>query len=302
MLALTFEGKSVRTVGEFTTKAGIEAEMGWVLADVAASLGIGNARDWARALDDDEMGVEIVDTPGGPQEVQVITEPGLYKVLNRSRKPEAKRFDRWVRHEVLPTIRKTGGYGITQQHGSDLCTLVGDAVSTAIRPILQPVIDRQNMQDVRQDLQAEQLEYLAGEVLELKQEKDQPLLKVLKEYELMPLQSWLHVNTVNKPPALPGLYRIESKGRIVYIGKADGTRGLLGRLDPSKHEAMKYLWHIKAPYDVFVCPTSFGGSTLSRAEDQLQACLRPDWEYGGVHERWRRIKTALATTHQTELF
>ena len=167
MLALSFEGKSVRTVAPFTTRAGTKAEMGWVLADVAAVLDRGNPRTIAAVLDDDEKGVQIVDTPGGPQEVQVITEPGLYKVLARSRKPEAKRFDRWVRHEVLPTIRKSGGYGITQQHGSDLCTLVGDAVSTAIRPILQPVIDRQ-------DMQAEQIEFLASEIVELKTTKDAP--------------------------------------------------------------------------------------------------------------------------------
>lgn len=52
-----------------------------------------------RALDGDEKGVNNVDTLGGRQEVSVISEPGLYKMLSRSRKPEAKRFDRWVRHE-----------------------------------------------------------------------------------------------------------------------------------------------------------------------------------------------------------
>ena len=296
MLALDFEGKSVRTVEAFVTKARVEAEMGWVLADVATVLSMSHARELARSLDEDEKGVSIVDTPGGPQEVQVITEPGLYKVLARSRKPEAKRFDRWVRHEVLPTIRKTGGYGITQQHGSDLASLVGDAVTSAIRPILEPVI-------VRQDMQAEQLDFLASKIVVLENKKEVPLQSILQEYGLMPLDSWLSVNTVNKAPALPGLYRFVSQtGRTLYVGKADGTRGLLGRIDANKHEAMKFLWHQKASYSVHVCPTEYGGATLGRAEEQLTAELRPDWMYGGLQERWVKIKDALASENQPMLF
>src|SRR5690606_24195991 len=49
-------------------------------------------------------------TPGGIQKVATVTEPGLYRLMARSSKPEAKAFDRWVRHEVLPSIRKTGSY------------------------------------------------------------------------------------------------------------------------------------------------------------------------------------------------
>lgn len=294
MLALSFEGKSVRTVGAFTTRAGTEAEMGWVLVDVCRATLHTNPSMVTKTLDPDEWGTLRI-TEGGP-ELVIVTEPGLYKMLARSRKLEAKRFDRWVRHEVLPTIRKTGGYGITQQHGSDLATLVGDAVSTAIRPILQPVIDRQNMQ-------AEQLEFLASEIVDLKGTKDAPLQAILQEYGLMPLKSWLPVNTVNKAPALPGLYRFVSQsGRTLYVGKADGTRGLLGRINPNKHEAMKYLWHQKASYSVYVCPTEYGGATLGRAEEQLQAELRPDWMYGGLQERWVQIKSALASDDYPTLF
>lgn len=51
-----------------------------------------------------------MDTPGGPQETTIINEPGLYEVILASRKPEAKAFKRWIKHEVLPQIRQTGTY------------------------------------------------------------------------------------------------------------------------------------------------------------------------------------------------
>ncbi|MBP2302546.1 phage antirepressor [Azospirillum picis] len=86
----------------------------WVLVDVCVVLGIANPRDAAGRLDDDEKGVGITDTLGGPQEVTVINESGLYSLTLTSRKPSAKRFKKWITSEVLPAIRKTGGYGTSQ--------------------------------------------------------------------------------------------------------------------------------------------------------------------------------------------
>lgn len=63
-----------------------------------------------RKLDDDEKGVDTIPTLGGNQQMSVVTEPGLYKLIMKSRKPEAKAFQRWVTHEVLPSIRRRGGY------------------------------------------------------------------------------------------------------------------------------------------------------------------------------------------------
>lgn len=89
-----------------------ESGVWWVLADVCAVLEIANSRDAASRLDDDEKdGVGITDTMGRQQTATVVNEPGLYNLIFRSNKPEAKNFKRWVTHEVLPTIRKTGSYG-----------------------------------------------------------------------------------------------------------------------------------------------------------------------------------------------
>lgn len=79
-------------------------------AEVCRILELSHVGSALRILDEDEKGVHTKHTLGGDQQVNFITEPGLYKLISRSRKPEAKRFDRWVRHEVLPSIRKTGSY------------------------------------------------------------------------------------------------------------------------------------------------------------------------------------------------
>src|SRR6266566_1668517 len=83
----------------------------WFVArDVCNILDITNYRDAVSKLDEDEKGVATTDTPGGPQSILWVNEPGLYRLIFQSRKAEARAFTRWVTHEVLPASRKTGGY------------------------------------------------------------------------------------------------------------------------------------------------------------------------------------------------
>lgn len=82
----------------------------FVLKDVCEVLGIGNSRMAADKLDADEKGVSQIDTLGGAQKMTIINEPGLYNVILRSDKPQEKPFRKWVTAEVLPSIRRTGGY------------------------------------------------------------------------------------------------------------------------------------------------------------------------------------------------
>ena len=70
-------------------------------------------------LDHDERGVGIIDTPGGPQTVNVINESAIYALIFKSRKPQARAFRRWVTGEVLPQIRQTGAYAANGQIGQD---------------------------------------------------------------------------------------------------------------------------------------------------------------------------------------
>lgn len=104
LVPFVYEGRRVRSVL-------IDGQPWFVAADVCAVLDIKNGRDALTGLDDDERGVATTDTPGGDQQVSIINEPGLYSLILRSRKPEAKKFKRWVTHDVIPQIRRTGGYG-----------------------------------------------------------------------------------------------------------------------------------------------------------------------------------------------
>ncbi len=104
---------NVHTHEEFGSLRSIDHEDGtlwWVATDVCRALSIKDVSMAIKKLDDDEKGTNKIGTPGGPQELTIINEPGLYSLILRSRKPEAKIFKRWVTHDVLPAIRKTGGY------------------------------------------------------------------------------------------------------------------------------------------------------------------------------------------------
>ena len=105
----TYSGNEVRTVQR-------NGEPWFVLKDVCAILGISKYRDAADRLDPDEREPVRVDTLGGKQEMLCINESGLYNVILRSDKPEAKPFRKWVTSEVLPSIRRTGGYIAGQEN------------------------------------------------------------------------------------------------------------------------------------------------------------------------------------------
>lgn len=88
----------------------------WFVAkDVCNVLGLQNSRDTLKkVLEDDEKGVATIYTLGGDQEVSTVSESGLYALIFKSRKPQAKTFRKWVTSEVLPAIRKAGRYEISR--------------------------------------------------------------------------------------------------------------------------------------------------------------------------------------------
>lgn len=102
-----------------------DGEVWFVAPDVCDALDVGNVSMAVGRLDDDEKGISSIDTLGGPQEVTIISESGLYSLVLTSRKPEAKRFKKWVTSEVLPSIRKNGSYSMAQPKATaDLPDLV----------------------------------------------------------------------------------------------------------------------------------------------------------------------------------
>lgn len=121
-----FRGASLRTLTDET------GEPWFVAKDVCDILGMSNPSMAVTALDKDEVAqIDPKDYLGSEnrsnQAVNIVSEPGLYKLIMRSRKPEAKEFQRWVTHEVLPQIRKTGGYIPTSDVDDDM-TILAKAV------------------------------------------------------------------------------------------------------------------------------------------------------------------------------
>lgn len=99
-----FRGNQVRVV----LRSG---EPVFVASDVCRALELSNTSKALDGLDADEKGVTLTDTPGGPQDVLTVDESGLYHLIFKSRKAVAVAFRKWVTAEVLPSIRRTGGYG-----------------------------------------------------------------------------------------------------------------------------------------------------------------------------------------------
>ena len=132
---------SVRTIQK-------DGEPWFVGNDVCKALGLD--RTQIRRLDDDEKGVYTIHTLGGEQKINIINESGLYALILTSRKPEAKEFKRWITHEVIPAIRKTGSYSVEHEKEItiDLDTLkviVGTSVAETVTQLL-PLIQNTSVE------------------------------------------------------------------------------------------------------------------------------------------------------------
>lgn len=142
-----FRGASLRTL---TDEAG---EPWFVAKDVCDILGT-DTRDLHKILESDEItNVDSIHiAQNGGKAPLIISEPGLYRLVMKSRKPEAKEFQRWVTHEVLPQIRRTGGYIAASESDSD-----EDIMARAVL-VAQKTIERKNQQLQAKDAQIKVLE------------------------------------------------------------------------------------------------------------------------------------------------
>lgn len=118
-----------------------QGEPWFVAKDVCEALGIGNVTMALGRLDEDEFSsTEVTDTTGRKQQSKIVTEAGLYSLVMASKKPEAKAFKRWVTHEVLPAIRKDGGYMVARKDETPEETMARAVL------IAQATIERQSKQ------------------------------------------------------------------------------------------------------------------------------------------------------------
>ncbi|HEM7454120.1 TPA: BRO-N domain-containing protein [Acinetobacter baumannii] len=135
---------------EVRTIVNADGEIWFVAPDVAAVLGYRNAPDMVRNLDIDEVSTtQIVrSSSGGNPNITIINESGLYSATLKSRKPEAKQFKKWITSDVLPSIRKNGGY-IAGQESDDPEIIMAKALQVANNVILRKTQELQQAQAER---------------------------------------------------------------------------------------------------------------------------------------------------------
>lgn len=99
----------------------IEGDPWFIQADVCRGLGLANPRQVLQRLREHQKGVHLVDTPGGPQQMSIISESGLLILAMRSDKERARHFQDWLAEDVLPTLRRTGRYELATPQEPQPC-------------------------------------------------------------------------------------------------------------------------------------------------------------------------------------
>lgn len=129
LLKFRFEGQIVRVADR-------DNQYWWLAKDVCNILGLQNTSQALNGLDDDEKLIYTLHISGQTRNVWMVNEPGLYSLVMRSNKPQAREFKRWVTHEVLPMIREFGFFeynGGRELAGPELGELLGIHPNTVSR-------------------------------------------------------------------------------------------------------------------------------------------------------------------------
>lgn len=162
-IPFSFEGNQLNVIQ-------LNEEPWFIAKEIGSILGYASAKDATRFLDEEEKGRHLVPTLGGNQEVTIINESGLYSLILRSKKAEAKQFKKWVTSEVLPSIRKNGAYLTTSKAEEILANpdiIIGLATQVKesrakITQLSQEIDDRNyviNVQEEQLKIQAPAVEY-----------------------------------------------------------------------------------------------------------------------------------------------
>lgn len=148
VLDFQFEGHDVRAIA-------IDGEPWFVGKDVAEALGYGKGKSITNAVtnhvDDEDKGVTKIMTPGGRQKMVIINESGLYSLILSSKLDSAKKFKKWITSEVLPSIRKNGGYIYGQENMSE-DELLSRALILANSKILSLESKNEKLEEEKQDV------------------------------------------------------------------------------------------------------------------------------------------------------
>lgn len=131
LIPFDYQGNSIRVIRDE------HGEPWWIAADISAILEYRSASDMARYLDEDEKGAHSVRTPSGIQNMIIVNEPGLYSAIMKSRRPEAKAFKRFITHELLPTLRRSGYYALDAHPSANAQTAAMAALDALNDTVIQ---------------------------------------------------------------------------------------------------------------------------------------------------------------------
>lgn len=125
MIPFNYKSKKIRVI------QGDNQEVWWIAKDICTALTLESVHKVVERLDEDERKlIPVIDSIGRNQDTWVVNETGLYNLIIRSNKPDAKKFKRWITHEVLPSIRKNGKYDINGLSKIDLIIQSAQALKT----------------------------------------------------------------------------------------------------------------------------------------------------------------------------
>jgi len=144
-LTKVFEGKELTIIDK-------ENEPHFLLKNVCEILGIGNHRHVRTRLDKGVVSNYPLKTAGGMQQATFVNEDGLYDVILDSRKPEARRFRKWITSEVLPSIRKTGGYELNTSELSPELQIMNNMVRALANQELEQKRMQQELNDTKKEI------------------------------------------------------------------------------------------------------------------------------------------------------
>ncbi len=136
LIPFSYESYQIRVIER-------QGEPWFVLSDLCKALEIANPRNAAARLDEDQKGVHQIDTLGGAQNMTIVNESGLYDVILRSDKPQAKPFRRWITSDVLPAIRRTGSYSIANHISPELMAQIPKTYPEALHALAREVESRE---------------------------------------------------------------------------------------------------------------------------------------------------------------
>lgn|GEM_PF-4792785 len=239
----------------------VDGEPWWVAKDVCDVLDIQNVTQAIERLDEDERSMFFIGRQG---EANIISESGLYTLILRSNKAEARPFRRWVTHEVLPSLRRNGFYAAGQESRRD---------KSAVNALLA-VIDKQNERVMKLEERLRKLQIRLEEAL-LEKPTPLPLLcEVNPAPENVPMGEWMQQIAEAEEVSVPTLYR--------WISEAKD-----GKILPARAAA-------RFDIHVTVGEINFDSRTRCMSEEAVQWFLNefaenPDLEVKGTYNRLKEL-------------